>query len=392
MIRAGVGLSTERGIEQAAEDAVARAAEGLEGQRPDWCVVFATAEHAPGMPRLLGALAEAAGTPYVVGCSAAGVVVGDAEVEEGPAVGVLAVSSDTIRSTPFLFHDDGDHGLTAGIRIGQRLMGSRGTGDLVVVWPDPFHVSGDRLLEGLDATLQGVPVVGGAASSRGGKETTIQFCGAEVSGGAVSGMRLGGEFRHQVAITQGCRPISEPLLVTRSHENLILEVEGEPAVEALRARAPAEMFDDPIRILEDLFVGILPDVEGETIRPGDYLVRNIVAADPDTGILAIADHVEEGQSILFAVREPHAARHDLARMTERVRSGRGDLEYRFGFYFNCLGRGSALYGRRGVDAAHLTAAFPGVPLLGFFSNAEIAPMRGVHHVLTYTGVLVLVGE
>jgi len=344
------------------------------------------------MPLLLGALSAATGTPYVVGCSAAGVLAGDEEVEEGPAVGVLAVVSDRMRGTPFLFHDDGDQGLTAGIRIGQRLMGSRGTGDLVLIWPDPFHVRGDRLLQGLDATLNGVPVAGGAASSRGGEETTIEFCGAETSGAAVSGVRLGGEFRHQVAITQGCRPLSEPLLVTRSHENLILEVEGEPALEALRERAPAQMLDDPTRILQDLFVGILPDAEGKAIRPGDYLIRNIVAADPDTGVLAISDSVEEGQSILFAVREPRAARHDLAQMIDRVRSTRGDLEYRFGFYFNCLARGRALYGKGGVDAAHLSAAFPGVPLLGFFSNAEIAPMRGVNQVFTYTGVLVLVGE
>jgi len=392
MILAGVGLSTERDAARAAQEAAASAAAGLGAAAPDWCVAFATAEHAPHMPTLLAALSAATGTPYVVGCSAAGVIAGAAEVEDGPAVGVLAVSSDKVRGTPFLFHDDGDQGLTAGIRIGQRLLGSRGTGDLVLVWPDPFHVSAERLLHGLDAALSGVPVAGGAASSRGGEETTIQFCGEESASAAVSGVRLGGAFRHQIAITHGCRPLSEPLLVTRSHENLILEVEGEPALEALRRRAPVAMSDDPIRVLGNLFVGILSDTEEMPLRTDDYLIRSIIAADPDTGVLAIADTVEEGQRILFAIREPRTARHDLARTIERLRSTRGDVEYRFGLYFNCLARGRSLYGQGGVDAAALSAAFPGVPFLGFFSNAEIAPRRGANQVFTYTGVLVLVGE
>ncbi len=355
-------------------------------------MVFATAEHAQRMPSLLAALATATGTPYLVGCSAAGILAGDAEVESGPAVGVLAVVSDRMRSTPFLFHDDGDQGLTAGIRVGQRLQGSRGTRDLVLLWPDPYHVRPDRLLQGLDAALAGIPVAGGAASFRGDEGTTFQFCGAESAGAAVSGLRLGGEFRHQVAITQGCRPLSAPLLVTRSHENLIFEVEGQPALEALRQRAPADMLENSGWMFHHLFVGLLPDPEGQGARHGEYLIRNIVAADPDTGVLAIADTVEEGQSILFALREPRSARDDLAQMIERVRSHRGDLEYRFGLYFNCPARGRSLYGKDGVDAALLSAAFPGMPLLGFFCNAELAPLRGVNHLFTYTGVLVLVGE
>ncbi len=392
MIRAGVGLSIERRAAEAAEEAVGLARAALGGDVPDFCIAFATAEHGVRMTPLLRSLSAAAGTPYVVGCSAAGVIANDIEVESGTALGVLAVSTDRIRGTPFLFHDNGDQGLTAGIHIGQRLASSRGTEDVVLLWPDPYHVRPDRLLEGLDATLGPVPVVGGAASSRGESASTFQFCGAEHSERAVSGVRLGGEFRRDLAITQGCRPLCEPLLVTRSHQNLILEVEGRPALDALRERAPEDMTEDPDLIYGRLFVGVLPDPEGYRARAGEYLVRNIVAADPDTGVLAIADTVEEGSSILFVLREPRSARQDLTQMLGRVRERKGDAEYRFGLYFNCLARGRSLYGKEGVDARLLREALPGVPLLGFFCNAEIAPLRGVNRLFTYTGVLVLVGE
>jgi small ligand-binding sensory domain FIST len=66
--------------------------------------------------------------------------------------------------------------------------------------------------------------------------------------------------------------------------------------------------------------------------------------------------------------------------------------FKFGLYFNCLARGSSLYGREGVDSAALSRHLPGVPILGFSCNAEIAPLRGMNALLTYTGVLVLVSE
>jgi len=337
-------------------------------------------------------LSEAIGTPYVVGCSAAGVLAGGLEIEHGPALGALAVSSDQLRGTPFLFQDEGDQGMTAGVRLGQRLLASRDSGDMLVVWPDPFHVRPDRLLQSIDALLGNIPIVGGAASGQNDQRKTFQFCGSEAGNASVSGIRLGGKFRHAIGITQGCRQLGEPLKVTRAHDNLILELEGRPALEVLRERAPAGLLDDPEWGFNFLFVGLLPDPGNPEVRPGEYLVRNIVATDPDAGVIAISDNVEEDQHIVLALREPDSARKDLTRVLDEISSQRTGMDYRFGLYFNCLARGSSLYQEPGVDAALLQKALPGLPLLGFFCNAEIGPMRGVNQLFTYTGVLVLFAE
>lgn len=392
MIRAGVGLSTQPNTIEAAREAVERALRALDGEPPNWCIVFCSDDHAASPEVLVRTLIEASGTPYVVGCSATGVLAEGREVERASAVGVLAVRSDSIRATPFLFRDEGDHGLTAGVRLGQRLMGSRGKNDLVLVWPDPFQVRPDRLLQGLDATLGGVPVAGGAASANSAGPRTFQFSGREMETGAVSGIRLGGAFSQRVVVSQGCRPLGAPVRVTRAHENLIFEVDGRPALDALKERAGEAIFEDPERALNALTVAFLPNPDDTSLRPGEFLVRNIVAADEDTGVLGIADTVEEGQLIVFALREPDAARADLARVLGVVASERPASEYRFGLYFNCLARGRSLYGREGVDAELLGRMLPGIPILGFFCNAEIAPMRGVNALFTYTGVLVLVSD
>ena len=392
MIDAGVGLSTTATTRRAAREAAETAVASLPDQRADFAIVFATAEHGDALPDLLEAVGGAVGTPYVAGCSAAGVLVGEREIEEGPAIGVLAVRSDTILGTPFLFQDTGDGGLTAGREAGQRLLTSRDTNDLVLVWPDPYAVRPDRLLQGLDATLGPVPVAGGAASSAFPAGATFQFSGCQASSGCVSGLRLGGAFRHHLALTQGCRPLGAPMRITSAHDNLVLEVDGIAAYEALRGAAPSEFFDDPEATVNALTIALLPEAGASVLRPGEYLVRNIIAVDPDTGVIAVAADVEEGQSILFALREPAAAAEDVLRMAARVAAAAPPGGYKFGLYFNCLARGRSLYGREGVDSAALARHLPGVPLLGFSCNAEIAPLRGANYLFTYTGVLVLFSE
>jgi small ligand-binding sensory domain FIST len=392
MIEAGIGISTESNAARAGLDAARQVVERLGGEQPDWCVAFVTPEHHASLEALLHSVSGGTGTPYVVGCSASGVLGAGRELEKGPALGLLGVRSDQLRATPFLFHDEGDQGMTASVRLGQRLLNSRDTDDLLLVWPDPFHVRPDRLLQGLDAVLGGVPVVGGAASASGAGGSTFQFCGTEISEASVSGLRLGGRFQCAVGVTQGCEPLGQPLRVTRSSENMILELDGRPPFAALKERAPAGLLEDLDWGLNFLFVGLLPDPEETEVRAGEYLVRNIVTADPDTGMLAISSRVEEGQSIVFARREAGSARGDLLRMLEEIPAPSADRRYKFGLYFNCLARGAALYDEQGVDSAMLARALPDLPLLGFFCNAEIAPLRGANQLFTYTGVLLLIAE
>ena len=392
MIRAGVGISSSTDSAEAAREAAVQAAARLGGEPADWCVAFVTGHHSAAISSVLETLAEVSGTPYVVGCSGAGVLADGIEIEEGPGVGVLAVASKQMRATPFLFPDEGDLGLTAGRRLGERLVASRGTGDLVLAWPDPLHVRPDRLLQGFDAALQGVPVVGGAAASDAPQQPTLQFCGSRAESAAVSGVRLGGEFRHHVAVTQGCRPLCGPLEITESHENLIMEIGGRPAMDVLRELAPEGILERRESAFNYLFVGLMPDPRAPEVRAGEYLIRNILTTDEDTGVIGISEEVEEGQRVVFALREGKAAREDLERVLRGFSREQDRDRFRFGLYFNCLARGRSLYHEEGVDARLLSRALPGVPLLGFFCNAEIAPLHGVNHIFTYTGVLVLVGE
>jgi small ligand-binding sensory domain FIST len=323
----------------------------------------------------------------VIGCSASGVLCPAREIDSGAFLGLIAVASDDLRITPFLFRDEGDQGLTAGIRLGQRLTATRSAADLLLVMPDPFSIRPDHLLRAIDAVLGPVPVVGGAPSAAPPGVPTFQFSGDEIGETGVAGLRLGGRFRYRVTVTHGSVPLGPPLRVTRSHENLLLELDGRPALEALSRVLP-----HPPQLEADwsgtLFVGILDP----PAPPDAYAVRNLVSVDPDTGVVAVADSVEEGQHVVFLRREAGAARRELeGRLAEIAASGDG-IDYRFGLYFDCVARGRSLYGTSGVDAELIRRGLPGMPFLGMYSNAELGPVNGVNRLLTYSGVLLLIGD
>jgi small ligand-binding sensory domain FIST len=128
------------------------------------------------------------------------------------------------------------------------------------------------------------------------------------------------------------------------------------------------------------------------MAPREYLVRPLVAIDPERGALLLGEDVVEGQWICIVLRDAQAARDDLKLMLERLGDAPGDPPPSFGLYFNCAGRGSALYGFPGVDAAFIAQRFGPLPIVGVFGNAEIAPLGGRNLLFTHTGVLVLVGE
>lgn len=387
MIRAGVGLSTEEDTERAAQEATATALDRAGLGAADWAVVFATPWHRPAYSRMLGAITRESGTSRVIGCSGTGVLASDGEVEGGAGISVLVVSSDTLRASAFLVRGPGDWASAA--ELGVREL--RGGASLFVLLPDPLPGRLGGLLRIIGSLLGDVPIVGGAPSEDGSLGATFEFRGDEVAAGAVAGLHLGGAFRYTIGLTQAHQPLGEPCIVTRAKGSIINELDGLPALKVLLDQLPRPLADDLRRAIRYVSVGLVPAVEG-CVRRGEYLVRDIVGIDPPTGSLKIAGRAAEGQSIHFTVLDAERARADLKAMLQSIAPEKTGRRYRFGLYFNCAARGSSLYRIPGVDTAFLGSVLRGVPIAGFFSNAELAPMFGANHIFTYTGVLVLISD
>jgi small ligand-binding sensory domain FIST len=392
MIRAGVGRSTEASTEKAVEEAFAAALAQAEIRQADVALIVFTAEHMRDQERLRNSVSHASNHAVVVGSSAAGILTGEGEVEGSHGIAVLALASDQLQTNAFLFEPLRGHDAEAGARIA-KLTGPGLDGNLLtVLMPDSYNGQAQDMLQAMEREIGYSPVIGAGSSESGVAGATIQLCNDKVATNAVTGLHLSGLFESFIDITQGCQPITEPLVITRADGNIIYEIDNRPAFEVFTSVLKGPLLEDLRRALMYVFIGVPADRRRNNVGGGEYLVRNIIGLDSEKKIIGVADEVTEGQAMIFTLRDGQRARDDLGQMLKRQAQRLAGKKPAFGVYFNCCARGASLYGIPGIDSAYIRQMLGDFPLIGMFGGYELAPLGGANHLFAYTGVLALICE
>lgn len=259
----------------------------------------------------------------------------------------------------------------------------------------------DLLGELSDRTASGY-LFGGLSSSRTG---TWHLADGAWQGG-LSGVAFSADVPLVSRVTQGCQPVGPVRTVTRAERNIVLELDGQPALPALLADLGVDAQADPRAALPRLratLVGLTDAGDSALGRGGqfgpDVRVRHLVGLDPGRQAVAVADLVEPGMRLAFCQRDVQAARRDLVRICSEIRdeveaptelaahgapadaapAGR----IRGAVYVSCAGRGGGHFGGPSAELQIVRHALGDVPLVGFFAAGEIAR----HHLYGYTGVL-----
>jgi small ligand-binding sensory domain FIST len=392
MLRAGVGQSTVISTERAAEEAAKQAMAQARISRADVAVAFFTIEHATHKHQLIDTLRRVTRTDRIVGSSAAGILTSSGEVEGTSGMAVLVLSSDEIQSNPFLFTPLRERDDQIGYQMARLTQNVAGQNSLLALFPDTYNGQPQKLLSALESKIGFFPVIGAGSSENGAAQVTYQLCGDALDTNAVAGLLFGGSFDALIEITQGCQPITKPMVITKAERNLIYEIDDRPALEVFAQTLKGPLAEDLRRAILYLFVGLPADREENSVAPGRYAVRNIVGLDPQNGILGVAEEVAAGEAMIFTLRDGQRARDDLAQMLERQVEKLAGRKPAFGFYFNCCARGNSLYGVPGIDTAYIRQALGDFPLIGFFGGYELAPLGRANRLFAYTGVLALIVE
>jgi len=251
-----------------------------------------------------------------------------------------------------------------------------------LVHGDPRNAAVPEIIALLPDTIDGY-LIGGLSAAPGGP---AQVCGDGVTGGGLSGLLLSTAVPVAVGLSQGCRPLGPVHQVTGMDGDWLTALDGRPALDVLKddlGPAAARLKD-----LGGVVHGAVP-VEGSDTA--DYLVRNLMAVDPNDGRLGLAADLVEGDRLMFVRRDPSAAEEDLRAMIRRLkgRLGAESGQVRGALYISCLARGPHMFG--GPDGDHpgelevVRQELGAVPLAGFFANGEINNNR----LYAYTGVLLL---
>lgn len=381
----GAGLSTHEDGREAARAALDAALAPLGGRPADLVFLFVSPQHEDEQRAIIDVATERVEGATVLGCSAGGVIGAHREIEDAPAVVAWAASLPGIGVQPFrlTFQREDDHAIIEGLED----LPSPADEPVMVMLADPFSFPADVLLDHLNDTHAGIPIVGGMAS--GGLEAgrnSLYFNDEILRDGAVGAILTGGGMT--TVVSQGCRPVGRTYAVTRAERNVLFEMGGAPAMTRIEELYAESTDRDQLLIRRGLHVGSAITETKPELGRGDFLVRNVVGVDQDTGAIAISDVVEVGRTVQFQVRDAESAREDLRVVLERERSARPS-DVAGALLFSCNGRGSALFGQPDHDVNAVRRAFGDVPVAGFFAAGEIGPVAGRNFLHGFTASILL---
>lgn len=318
----------------------------------------------------------------LIGCSTAGVITTGRELENEAGISVLGAHLPGVTLTPLAITRDDlpspDDGPAA---WHQRLGVGPEPRPHFLLLCDPASSDPSGLLQGLDFAYPGSCTIGGLASDAASNALLLDD--QVLSGGTIL-LALAGDVVLEPIVAQGCRPIGPPQRITSCQHNLLLELSGERPTQVLEAIYEELADSDQEEFLHrSLHLGVAATGLLEEGLEPEYLIRNVLGADPRRGVLAIGAALRQGQQVRFHLRDPEAARLDLSAQIARYQAAPRETLPAGAILFACAGRGSHLFGEPHQDAMTFASSV-GVPLSGFFCAGEIGPVGGSTSLLGYT--------
>lgn len=392
MIKAGTHYSKNQTPRQAAEAAAHGALSKARLSRAGTAIVFATVDYCHDYPLILERVQKITHAQQVVGASAASILTEDAEIEGVPAVGVMVLESDTLEIHAALHRNLQENSYQAGINLGESLRDPAPQNRLSLLFPDPFSFQAGAFFAGLEQSIPFIPVAGGGATDDGLLGKSYQFLGTEAAYDAVSCLSLAGKFQYEMGVVQSCAPFTSALQVTQCDGHKIYELDHRPAYDMLLESLSQANLDDTREIGKKVFLGLALKEFQTDFNETNYFVSKITDINTHKGVLTSVVPVRQGGFLTFALRD-HEQSAERLRQTLSVMSARfAPRKPAFGFYFNCCSRGSSFHGTPNHDISLIRRQFPGVPILGFSTYGQFAPINETNFLNHQTGVLTLIAE
>ncbi len=335
-------------------------------------MVFVTTDFAPHLSEFLELVRVYGRVSLLIGCSGSGLVGTALEEENEPGFSLLLLSLPKTRVTAFEL-TQAQLEESSGPAFWHMESGVE-QASAWLVFAHPARIQVDRWLREWDLAYPDVPTIGGLAS--GGESVDEIFLlrdGAVVAHADALAIALVGGVRVATIVSQGCRPIGEPLTVTGAKQNLVLSLASKPAYQVLNGVFLALSERERARAQGNLFAGLAISEYLEDFKRGDFLIRNILGADPASGAVAIGALPRIGQTLQYQLRDRDTADEDLRELC--VTAHAEDFVRPFAtLLFSCNGRGRGLFQIPHHDAGIFADVFGPQPLAGFFCNGEIGPI------------------
>ena len=350
-------------------------------------LVFTTPQFFDHAAELLEILRVHARIPLLLGCSSQSLIANEHEVERNAGLALALYYLPGAELTPVRFtqaeleqgEDENFWPAETGVK--------KTNGWLV--FADPFHLNPEQWLQQWNAAWPGCPILGGLASGDHQAPRTQVYLNGEVHEAGGVALSVSGAVGLHSVISQGCTPIGETWTITRVEHNIIFEIGNRPAYEVLTETFENLSDTGKEKTRGNLFVGLVVNEYVEEFHRGDFLIRNLIGADPDTGSIAVGGTVRVGQTLQFQRRDARAAGEDMDELMHRASESLDGNPVYGGCLCCCTGRGKNLFGASDHDAGLVQHHLGDIGLSGFFCNGEIGPIGNDNFLHGYTASLAL---
>ena len=355
-------------------------------------LLFMTPEFFPHAPQVLELLRLHGQIPLLVGCSGTSLIAGEKEIEReaGLVLGLYHLPGAELQALHFDQEQIEETNGAAYWHLETGISADETNGWLV--FADPFRMNAEAWLRGWNEAYAPTPILGGLATGNPGEQLTQVYLNGEVfeSGGVA--VSFAGDVALASVISQGCTPIGETWTITKAEKHFILSIGNRPAYEVLVETFNGLPPEEQATARGNLFVGLVVNEYLEEFHRGDFLIRNLLGADPKNGAIAIGALPRAGQTIQFQRRAASAATEDLLALLRRTQAKLGDQKIFGGCLCSCNGRGSHLFGAPDHDASRVQQELGPLAVTGFFCNGEIGPVGERNFLHGYTASLALFVE
>jgi small ligand-binding sensory domain FIST len=353
------------------------------GGPPDLALLFVSCHYQNVYDAIPGWAQSLLSPRHLLGCAASGVLGTGEEVERREAMSVIAARLPGVELFPFHVSEGRWPSTPAAWTEVTGMSPDSAAGFIVMA--DPSTLEADAFLKGIDAAYPSAPKIGGLVSGIEEPGDAALFLDDRVlrHGALALGMR--GRIELQTAVSQSCRPVGEPMIITRCRDSIIQELNVGKPVEVLQQLFEKLEPRDQELCRHSLFLGIEMVGRSHRYGLGDFLVRSLAGLEPNSGAMAVQAHFNNYQVVQFHLRDARTSAQDMERHLAELQRSRPKA-LRGALMFSCLGRGQELYGVPNHESELVCRHLGGLPVGGFFANGEIGPVGGRTFVHGYTSV------
>ena len=351
-------------------------------------LVFMSPKFFPHAKAVLEILRVHARIPLLAGCSSGGLIAGEHEFENtnGLALALYSLPGAELKGVRFTQAQvEEANGAYWHLETGVEPKHTNGW----LVFIDPFHLDSESWIRGWNEAYAPLPTFGGLASGISSDQTTQVYLNGDVFEDGGVAISVGGDVKLEGVISQGCTPIGETWTLTRVEKNIIHHIGNRPAYAVLAETFQKLPPEEQRKAQGNLLIGLVVNQYLEDFHRGDFLVRNLIGGDPNSGVLAVGALPRAGQMMQFQRRDAAAATEDMNELLDRAQKQLGGATIYGGCLCCCNGRGQNLFSAPNHDAELVQKQLGPFGLAGFFCNGEIGPVGGKNYLHGFTASLAL---